>query len=219
MTHPSFCCTPASATAACGTRSCPCCTGRARRRDPDLRGFGRARRPRAVLPPPRRHRAARRRSAPSARTSSAPRSAAGRAPGRGAGARAGLSLALLAPALPEWDFTDPGLLEYGEAEEAAFERGDVEAAVELNVDFWASALDRRPRVRGRRPAPGVRAGQGEEEEQPFDLAAVRAPRSSWSARDVPDFVAIGEHIARRSRAPSCRSSRTPGTCSRSSGPP
>ncbi|MDQ3739481.1 MAG: alpha/beta hydrolase [Actinomycetota bacterium] len=111
------------------------------------------------------------------------------------------SLALLAPALPEWDYTDPALVEYGEAEEAALRRGDVEAAVDLNVRFWAGGLhpaDQEYVAEAQRRAfeLGAEADELEQEEPALDLAAIAAPAHVIVGdQDVPDFVAIARHLA------------------------
>ena len=115
------------------------------------------------------------------------------------------SLALLAPALPGWDFTDPDLLAYGEAEEAALARGDVDGAVKLNVDFWAGRLaphDQAYVADAQRRAFELEA---EEEEGPFDLAAVRAETLVVVGdQDVSDFVAIARHLAETLPGPELR---------------
>jgi pimeloyl-ACP methyl ester carboxylesterase len=111
------------------------------------------------------------------------------------------SLALLAPALPEWEFTDAELIAYWEAEEAAMERGDVDEAVDLNVRFWAAELapdDRAYVADAQRRAFELAAGADEELEQdvPVDLAAITMPAYVLVGdRDVPDFVAIARHLA------------------------
>ena len=107
------------------------------------------------------------------------------------------SLALLAPALPGWDFTDPDLLAYWEAEETAYGRGDIEAAVDANVRFWASRLspeDRSYVADAQRRAFELDAE--EDDDGSFDLAAVEAPTLVMVGdQDVPDFVAIARHLA------------------------
>ena len=110
------------------------------------------------------------------------------------------SLTLLAPALPDWeDWTDPGLIEYGEQEEAAVARGDVDAIVDVNVRFWAGNLDPADReyvADAQRRAVELGGDEVEEEEFPFDLSAVTAPTLVLVGdQDVSDFVRISEHIA------------------------
>ena len=119
---------------------------------------------------------------------------AARAPGRVS------SLTLLAPALPGWeDWSDPALLEYASAEEAAFNRGDTDAVVDLSVGFWAGELDRADReyvAEAQRRAIELGGEGAEEEEQPFDLAAITAPTLVLVGdRDTTDFMRIGEHLS------------------------
>jgi pimeloyl-ACP methyl ester carboxylesterase len=119
------------------------------------------------------------------------------------------SLALLASALPGWeDFNDPGLLAYAEAEEAALERGDVDAAVDLNVRFWGEGLDATDRAYvadAQRRAFAMGAEDAVEEEHPFDLGAITAEALVIVGdRDVPDFVTISRHLAERLPGPELR---------------
>ena len=127
---------------------------------------------------------------------------AARAPGRVR------SLALLAPALPGWDFSAPELLAYGEAEEAALARGDVDAAVELNVRMWADALTARDQeyvADAQRRAFELSADGSEEEGHPFELGAITADTLVMVGdRDVPDFVAIARHLAATLPGPELR---------------
>lgn len=109
------------------------------------------------------------------------------------------SLALLAPALPAWEYSDPELLAYGEAEEAAIARGDIDAAVELNVRFWADVLAPEERdyvAEAQRRAFELGGEEAEEEEVPLDLAAIGAETLVMVGdRDNPDFVDIARHLA------------------------
>lgn len=119
------------------------------------------------------------------------------------------SLALLAPALPEWDHADPELLAYAEAEEAALGRGDLDRAVELNVEMWAGD---DPEVRRYVAEAQRRAFElgGEDddlelEEPALDLAAITADTLVLAGdRDVSDFVAIARHLAERLPGPELR---------------
>ncbi|HEX8208477.1 MAG TPA: alpha/beta hydrolase [Solirubrobacteraceae bacterium] len=107
------------------------------------------------------------------------------------------SLALLAPALPDWDFSDPDLLAYGEAEEAAVARGDIDAAVDLNVNFWASELSPEDRayVAEAQRRTFEHGGEADEEELPLDLSAITMPAYVLVGEaDKPDFVAIARHL-------------------------
>lgn len=118
------------------------------------------------------------------------------------------SLALLAPALPEWDYADPDLLAYGQAEEAAVARGDIDAAVDLNVKFWADRLgpdDQAYVAEAQRRAFELGGESAEEEEIPLDLGAVAAETLVMIGdQDVPDFVAIAEHLASTLPGPELR---------------
>ena len=134
------------------------------------------------------------------------------------------SLALLAPGLPGHDF-GPGVRAYFDAEEAALERGDIDAVVELNLETW---------VRGARAAwsPRLRAVGEELRDQlriiavnqsggeDFEEAAPTPARAHLAELAVPtlvliadadhaDFVAIAEHIA--ATIPGARSVRLPDT--------
>ena len=118
------------------------------------------------------------------------------------------SLALLAPALPTWDYDDPELLAYGEAEEAAIARGDVDAAVDLNVGFWAERLGTEERAyvaEAQRRAFELGGESAEEQEVPLDLAAITAPTLVVVGdQDKPDFVAIARHLAETLPGPELR---------------
>ena len=118
------------------------------------------------------------------------------------------SLALLAPALPSWDYSDPDLLAYGKDEEAALARRDLDAAVDLNVRFWASELspdDRAYVAEAQRRAFELGGEAAEEEEIPLDLAAVTAETLVVvGERDNPDFVAIAEHLSSTLPGPELR---------------
>ena len=100
-------------------------------------------------------------------------------------------LVLLDAALPDHEFSDE-VESYAEEEERLLEAGDVDAAVELNLEFWCpSVADRvRPMVAG--------ALEWEAEEiETIDLSAVRAPTLvAVGERDKPDFHLIAERLAR-----------------------
>lgn len=109
-------------------------------------------------------------------------------------------LALLAPApLEDWDWSDPELLAYGEAEEAAFARGDADAVVELNVRMWAGGLsedDQDYVAEAQRRALELGGEGAEEEPVDADPARIAAPALVLVGdRDVSDFVAVGRHLA------------------------
>ncbi|HEX2085757.1 MAG TPA: alpha/beta hydrolase [Solirubrobacteraceae bacterium] len=118
------------------------------------------------------------------------------------------SLALLAPALPGWEFRDAELLSYWQQEAAALARGDLDAAVDLNVRFWAGSLgpdDQAYVAEAQRRAFELGGDAPDEEEIPFELGAVRAETLVMVGdRDVPDFVAIAEQLAATLPGPKLR---------------
>lgn len=118
------------------------------------------------------------------------------------------SLALMAPALPSWDYSDADLLAYGEAEEAAIARGDVDAAVDLNVRFWGDRLapeDQAYVAEAQRRAFELGGESAEEDEVPLELDAITARTLVVVGdQDNPDFVAIARHLAETLPGPELR---------------
>lgn len=118
------------------------------------------------------------------------------------------SLALLAPGLPGWEHTDSKLLAYGEAEEAASARGDVDEVVRLDLEMWAGGLspgDREYVEACVRRAAELGGEGADEEEVAFDLAGVRAEALVLVGdADAPDFVAIARHLAETLPGPDLR---------------
>ena len=118
------------------------------------------------------------------------------------------SLALLAPAVREWDWSDPELLAYAEAEEAAFARGDVDRAVDLNVRMWAGSLppsEQEYVAEAQRRAFELGGEGADEEELEVDPGRVRAPTLVMVGdRDVSDFVAVARHLAESLPGPALR---------------
>jgi len=132
------------------------------------------------------------------------------------------SLVLLASPLPGHDWSDR-MREYFDAEEEAIERGNLDAAVELNLQMW---------VRGSRDwSDETRAIAADLREQlrialtnqpagdQFDLGAESPVRDLLERLDVPahvvvglddvpDFVMIAEELA--ARLPRARLTRLPG---------
>ncbi|UED88318.1 alpha/beta hydrolase [Streptomyces profundus] len=120
------------------------------------------------------------------------------------------SLALLNPPLLSWDWSAE-MGAYGDAEEAALERGDVAAAVELNLDMWvrgpARPWDATLRAHGETLREAMRVAlvnqsltdEFEESAKPDladDLGAVRTPTLvAVGEADVPDFRRIAERLA------------------------
>jgi 3-oxoadipate enol-lactonase len=100
-------------------------------------------------------------------------------------------LVLLDAGLPDHEFSEE-VEKYAQEEERLLEAGDVDAAVELNLDFWCPSLaDRvRPMV------AGALEWEGEGPEA-IDLSAVRAPTLvAVGEHDKSDFHAIAERLAR-----------------------
>jgi 3-oxoadipate enol-lactonase len=120
------------------------------------------------------------------------------------------SLALLAPAIDDWEWSDPELIAYGEAEEAALARGDLDAAVRLNVRMWARSLP--PPAQDYVAEAQRRAFElGGDAEEPLDpplherLSEVAAETLVMVGDgDVPDFVAIARHLAATLPGPGLR---------------
>jgi pimeloyl-ACP methyl ester carboxylesterase len=101
-------------------------------------------------------------------------------------------LVLLDAPLMDHEFS-PEFLDYVNEEERLIEAGDIDAAVELNLEFWCPGIaDRvRPMV-----AATLQAHEGEEIEQP-DLGAVHVPTLVVAGEhDQPDFRAMAERLAR-----------------------
>ena len=119
------------------------------------------------------------------------------------------SLALLASGLPGWDF-GPEVREYWRAESQALDRDEIDAVVELNLDFWVRGTGRpwSPRLRAvadelRDPLRIIARNQagGEDLEQGPDrpardvLASIAVPATVVvGENDAADFVRIGEHL-------------------------
>ena len=107
-------------------------------------------------------------------------------------------LLLVAPGLPghEWS---PEVRACGKAEDEALERGDLDAATEVCVEFWA-----QPHVRDvvrpmQRRALELQFGVPEPQERPgpaLDPASVRCPTLiAVGENDVRDFHEIGARLA------------------------
>jgi pimeloyl-ACP methyl ester carboxylesterase len=100
-------------------------------------------------------------------------------------------LVLLDAPLMDHDFS-PETVAYFEEEERLLEAGDIDAAVELNLEFWCP--DVADRVR---PMVAATLEWEVEELPPFELAEVRAPTLvAVGDRDNADFRAISERLAR-----------------------
>jgi 3-oxoadipate enol-lactonase len=100
-------------------------------------------------------------------------------------------LVLLDAPLPDHEFSDE-FMDYVHEEERMLEAGDLDAAVELNLDFWCPEVADlvRPMVAGSFELEG-------EAPEAIDLSAVRVPTLvAVGEHDKPDFRAIAERLAR-----------------------
>jgi pimeloyl-ACP methyl ester carboxylesterase len=114
-------------------------------------------------------------------------------------------LALLAPAALEHDWS-ARFVEFGDAEDAAFEAGDVERAVELNVRLWVDGprapTEVDPAVRAlvadmQRRAFELQEGvEAEEEPMGVEPGRITAPTVlAVGELDLPDFHEIARDLA------------------------
>lgn len=117
------------------------------------------------------------------------------------------ALVLAAPALADHDWSEQAEA-FDAAEEEALERGDLDAAVELNVRTWR--LDDAALPMLRRALELQLAAQAEEiEPPPARLSELLAPALVLVGdRDLPDFPAIARRIA--AEAPDARAEEVPG---------
>jgi 3-oxoadipate enol-lactonase len=119
-------------------------------------------------------------------------------------------LVLVDSGLPDHDWS-PLLREYGEAEEAALEAGDLDAAVEANLRMWVDGPQRSPGevdpavrelvARMQRRALELQLAQPHADERALvpdigsRLAEVAAPTLVVTGDlDVPDFLQIGRRL-------------------------
>ena len=107
-------------------------------------------------------------------------------------------LVLVAAGLPDWEWS-PEIRAYWDREAEAFDRGDLDAATEVNLEFWI-APEHRDEVRPwQRRAMALQRAH----EEPEVLWPDLPPLQSLSLpilvvvgdRDVTDFRAIAEHVA------------------------
>jgi pimeloyl-ACP methyl ester carboxylesterase len=107
-------------------------------------------------------------------------------------------LVLIGSGLPSWDFTEE-MRAYWEAEGQAVDANDLDAATQINLDFWVRPdLHDEVRPQQRRALELQTA-----HEEPELLWPEMAPLSSLlmptlvvvGADDKPDFLAIAEHLA------------------------
>jgi 3-oxoadipate enol-lactonase len=101
------------------------------------------------------------------------------------------ALVLLDAPLPDHEFSDE-LMDYAREEERLLETGQLDAAVELNLDFWAPTVADRVR-----PMVADSLRRVDEEPVGVDLGAVRAPTLvAVGDRDKQDFRVIAERLTR-----------------------
>ena len=107
-------------------------------------------------------------------------------------------LVLIDAGLPAWDYTE-AMRGYWSAEAAAIDAGDLDAATQINLDFWVRP-DRHDEVR---PQQRLALELQTAHEEPEVLWPEMAPLSSLlmptlvivGADDKPDFLAMAEHLA------------------------
>jgi 3-oxoadipate enol-lactonase len=100
-------------------------------------------------------------------------------------------LVLLDAPLPDHEWSDE-IEAYGDEEERLLEAGDLDAATELNLAFWAPAMADRLR-----PMTRWSLELEVDEIEQVDLSAVRARTLvAVGEHDKPDFRAIAERLAR-----------------------
>jgi len=108
-------------------------------------------------------------------------------------------LLLVSPGLPGHDWS-PEVRACWEAEEAAVERGDLDAATEVCVEFWALPHVRDAVRPMQRRALELQVGAPEPQERPgppLEPAAVRCPTLiAVGEDDARDFHEIGARLAR-----------------------
>jgi 3-oxoadipate enol-lactonase len=107
-------------------------------------------------------------------------------------------LVLVDSGLPAWDWTEE-LLDHFAREEAAFDAGDLEAATELNLQFWV-APEHHDEVRPQqRLAFELQSAHEEPEVRWPDMPALSTLELPVlvvvGEEDKPDFVKIAEHLA------------------------
>ena len=107
-------------------------------------------------------------------------------------------LVLIGAAFPAWDFTEE-ITGYWERENAAVEAGDLDAATQLNLDFWVdSAYHDEVRPQQRRAFELQSAHEEPEVLWPelTPLSSLRVPTLVVvGANDKADFQAIAQHLA------------------------
>jgi 3-oxoadipate enol-lactonase len=109
-------------------------------------------------------------------------------------------IVLLAPALPDEGEPSEELRAFGEAEEAAIERGDVDAATQINVDMWAREAPAHIRqlvfeMQSKAFHLQLAAEPEPEDANELDVAGMAiAADVAVGDRDVPDFHANARRL-------------------------
>ena len=107
-------------------------------------------------------------------------------------------LVLVGAGLPAWDWTEE-MRDYFTAEEAAIEAGDLDAATEINLEFWVAPAHRdEVRPQQRRALELQTAHEEPEVRWPemAPLSTLRIPTLVVVGEDdKADFLAIAQHLA------------------------
>jgi 3-oxoadipate enol-lactonase len=107
-------------------------------------------------------------------------------------------LVLIGAGLPAWDWTEE-MGDYFTAEEAAIEAGDLDAATEINLEFWVAPAHRDEVRPQQRRALELQTAHEEPEVQWPDMAPLSTLRIPTlvvvGEDDKADFLAIAQHLA------------------------
>jgi pimeloyl-ACP methyl ester carboxylesterase len=107
-------------------------------------------------------------------------------------------LALVGAGLPAWDWTDE-MKGYFAAEKAAVEAGDLDAATEVNLEFWVAPAHRDEVRPQQRRALELQTAHEEPEvrwPEPAPLSSLEVPTLVVIGEDdKADFRAIAQHLA------------------------
>ena len=118
--------------------------------------------------------------------------------GASLGGRVALELALLQPervdalvlaaaGLPDWDWSDE-VKRFGEEEEEAYESGDLDRAVELNLKLWVDG----PRRDSDAVDPAMRAFVGEMQRKAFEIPLPDPPPTASPPLEPPARGRLGD---------------------------